>query len=530
MMSKILEFIKLYRLPILSGVLIGTSYAPFPAWALLFCYVPLWLFITEESRTLKEIFWGAWLTQFILSLIGFYWVTNVLHEFAHLPWPVAIFVLLIFCSLVHLYIPVAHLFSLSVKKKFRLSLGFTALILPLSLSLSEQYWPSIFPWHLGYSLISSHLPIYQFADIIGFLGLSLFVLLMNAWAFFWWKSTHRSKTQIAAWLGLFITLNIAGHFWGQAWVAPDSHIKAMIVQANIGNSEKVQAEHGHGYQDEIIGKFISLSKQGLQKHNSVDVLVWPETAVPHYMDEKFLSAYYPQKIIQALKDMNVSLITGAYSQEKIDSQSLVYNSMAFLNNQGQLSTPLYRKTHLLAYGEYLPFSETFPILRTWIPQVGNFGRGQGPASFDLSIKNQDIKWGPQICYEGLFPGFSRVLALSGADIFVNVTNDSWYGRSSETSQHMYMTFARAIENRRPLIRSTNTGVSSVILASGEILEKSPLFEEWVGAYDVPFLKNPPLTFYSKWGHLEGIAVVIILAMIIFLGRVLGTRNARSGRP
>ena len=108
----------------------------------------------------------------------------------------------------------------------------------------------------------------------------------------------------------------------------------------------------------------------------------------------------------------------------------------------------------------------------------------------------DFRLGPQICLESLYPKFSASMARQGAEIFSNVTNDSWFGRTFEPYQHMTMTLARAIENRRPLLRATNTGITTAVLADGTVLEKSPMGEEWVGFYNIPFQKNPDVVFYS----------------------------------
>jgi len=155
----------------------------------------------------------------------------------------------------------------------------------------------------------------------------------------------------------------------------------------------------------------------------------------------------------------------------------------------------YNKTLLLAFGEHIPFAEHFPFLKTWFKEVADFARGRGP-----SILNQgDIRLGAQICYESLFPTFSKSLADKGAHLIVNVTNDSWYGKSSEPYQHMYMTLARAIEFRRPLIRATNTGFTTAITAKGEIMTRSPLYVEWHHLYRVPYLEDPPVTFFQVYG-------------------------------
>jgi len=126
--------------------------------------------------------------------------------------------------------------------------------------------------------------------------------------------------------------------------------------------------------------------------------------------------------------------------------------------------------------------------------------------------------GPQVCYESLDPLFSSSLALKGADILVNVTNDSWFGPRFEPLQHLYMTLARGLETRRPMLRSTNTGISSAILADGTVLQLSPLYTRWAGLYDVKFQKNAPVTFYSRFGAWLPLALFVFLGLVVAMGR------------
>ena len=114
----------------------------------------------------------------------------------------------------------------------------------------------------------------------------------------------------------------------------------------------------------------------------------------------------------------------------------------------------------------------------------------------IAAGNQLIKYGPQICYEGLYPWFTVELAKKGAQIIGNVTNDSWFGEKFEPYQHLYMTLARAIEVRRPLIRATNTGITTGISAAGELFQRSPQNQEWEGSFEIPYMKNPPHTFFE----------------------------------
>src|SRR4051812_28335243 len=123
MMNKILSYFKRYSPGIISGVLVGTSYIPFPPWAILFCYLPLWYAVVQNPNELRKNFVMAWWTQFVLTLIGFHWIAYVSYVFGYMPWPLAGGVLLLFAACVHLYIPLAIVVSSYCRKRWRLSAG-----------------------------------------------------------------------------------------------------------------------------------------------------------------------------------------------------------------------------------------------------------------------------------------------------------------------------------------------------------------------------------------------------------------------
>lgn len=525
-----------YRGPLVSGFLIGTTYIPFPPWALLFCYVPLWIFLVQGEKTLKQIFFGAWITQIFLTMIGFHWIAYTAHEFAFFPWILSAVVLFLFAACIHLYIPLAALFSWWLKKKFSLSPVQNLFVLALSFSLAERFWPSIFPWYISYTLLWAKLPVYQLADLIGFEGLSSVILLFNAWMGAIWliqKKRPQAIAQLVALLFVFLALNGWGQLHKLEWDETDGQLRANVIQANIGNMEKVAAEKGRGFQSEIIQKFLNLSRESVAKFPDADLLIWPETAYPDYLDESFLRRKNQVDLIIGLTPLKLPLLTGAYSKDPasdIHRDQSTYNGLFLVNGEGRSFSSPYRKTYLLAFGEYLPFSEEFPMLLKIFPFISNFGRGLGPATLDLPERehpDQSVKIGGQICYEGLYPNFSRGLALKGADLMVNVTNDSWFGRPFEPNQHLYMTLARAIEVRRPLLRSTNTGISTGIKANGDILEKSPMHEEWIGQFTMPYRKKAGLTFFVRWGHWDWIFLILGIILIAMTARGNRARSRRS---
>jgi apolipoprotein N-acyltransferase len=535
MMKKCIQFFKQkakdFRWPILAGVLVGTSYIPFPPWALLFCYAPLWLFAVRDSKNWKQAFWGGWITQFILTLIGFHWIAYTAHEFGSLPWIVSILALLLFCAFMHIYIAAAVAIAVWARDRWKLSTVATLFLIPLLHSLFERTWPAIFQWNLGYTLLWAKIPAYNFADVIGFEGLSSLILLANAWLGFIWihqlSAKQKALKHLFILIGLFFGLAIAGVYHGAKWNETDRQVKITVAQGNIGNQEKIQAERGRAFQTDIISLFLRLSSEGVEKAPDTDLLLWPETAFPDYLDSAHRYRRYPEILAQGLRTIGKPLMTGAYSAEKDDTKGTIYyNALFLVDPEANLIDTPYRKTQLLAFGEYLPLSERFPILLKWVPWISNFGRGQGPDLLTLPKNGENIHFGAQICYEGLYPEFTRGLSEKGADVLVNVTNDSWFWQPSEPQQHLYMTLARGIEIRRPLVRSTNTGISTAILANGEVLQKSPLHEEWVGDFVIRYKKDAAQTLFVRFGHWDWI-ILLAAAMLIVLRGILNARSRRS---
>ncbi len=515
---------RLWLLPVLSGVLIGTSYIPFPPWASLFCFVPLWIFWQRQTR-LKNVFFGGLLTSFIFTLIGFNWVTYLLHEFAGLDWPVAVLGMVAFGLLAHLFVPVAGVLWFLGQRHFqwpeRLSLGLMALIT----TLCEAYSLTLFDWNFGYSWYSVNLPIYHWAEVVGFRGLSAATLLANLPLYFAWRNRKQGSGPklLAAVASGFLLLNLGGIWLKNRLPPPDAQVTALLVQGNIGSSDKLATELGKGYPKAIIKTYADLTDKALAATKAkADFALWPETAFPALLGEGFQSKDYPVALSEYLKSRQLALITGAYS---IDRPSrMITNSLFVLDRNGEIVPPHYSKTILLAFGEYIPGETIFPQIRDWLPPTGQFARGAGPTKL---LKLNGYAMGAQICYESLFPEFTRSLAELGAQFIVNATNDSWYGVWQEPYQHLLMTLARGVEFRRPVLRATNTGISAVSLASGEILERSPLHEEWASVYEIPYLKNPPATFYQRWFWLVPSLLWGTLALLIGIGRNSARKTGKA---
>lgn len=515
-----LNRIKPWLLPIFSGIFIGTSYIPFPPWASLFCFVPLWLFWSQQS-SLKQVLIGGFITSFIFTMIGFNWMAHLLHEFAHLPWIVSVFGLLIYGFIAHLFVPLTGALWFWVQHKLQCSARLSLYLMAIITVLCEAYSFTLFDWNFGYTWYGSNVPVYHWAEFVGFSGLSALTLLTNLPLLFAWQQRQQRSGKIIAGsvLIIFVLLNVGGMGLKARLPEPDSKLNVLMIQASIDNSDKMAAELGQGTR--ILDRYFNQTDEAFNRYKDrhIDFVLWPETAFPALLGEQFKNDPAPLALTEFLKQRQLALITGAYSVDEI--ARLPTNSLFVLNKNGEVVQPHYSKSILLAFGEYIPGEQWLPQIRKWLPATGHFARGAG-ASKLLSLN--DYKIGGQICYESLFPKFSRDLANLGAQFVVNVTNDSWYGTWQEPYQHFYMTLARGVEFRRPVLRVTNTGISAVSLASGEILEQSPIYQQWAGFYEVAYLKNPLSTFYQRWFWLMPVSQWGILVVLLLIGFIKKPKN------
>ena len=207
----------------------------------------------------------------------------------------------------------------------------------------------------------------------------------------------------------------------------------------------------------------------------------------------------------------------------------LYNTAMLLDSAGKVQGA-YDKTYLLLFGEYLPLADRFPILRKWIPEAGRFTPGETVEVFPFG--DHDI--GVMICYEDIIPAFGRKLAGKSPNLLINVTNDAWFGKTSEPYQHLVLALFRAIEHRLYLVRSTNTGVSAIIDPTGRIVAESDLDDPEVLLAEVALMDSE--TVYQSFGDV--FAHIALGASLLLFGlagiRDGGARRkakaAKGGRP
>ena len=527
---------------------------PFPPWAVFFCYVPLWIFASRQSR-IRPLLVGSWLCQFIATLIGFNWVAYTIREFGFFSWPLSILGLLAFASFANLHIPIALLFWFFAKKRwnrithtgYRLPLlcrfisqkiqlssicSFCVLVsLPLYSSLVMYYYPMIFQWNFGYTWFYAKWPAAQTAEIWGFQFINTITLFSNLFfyctlvqwrkhfpkkittfkkektkifslSFFythWLEWKKKIPKQIAVlfrsplsiWLILFICLNFYGQYLKNRWPLPNQKARVLVVQPNIENLSVSYKKSKKDPRPLALSQLIATTKNHFDEgHPPPDFILWPEGGYPYTIKYDMNKTDF---IHRQAKQWNSPIVLSATGQ----SPEGATNSIFVFNKNGQLVHAPYNKTILLAFGEYLPGEKWFPVEK-WFSYYGrSFKRGTGE---NKVIQLNGMNLGFQICYEGLFDLFTRDLSRKKAQILVNVTNDSWYGRWQQPYQHLYMTLSRSIEVRRPLIRGTNTGFSSFVSATGQVDNISTLNKSTSWIQEVPYHSTEKQTIFSSWGY------------------------------
>jgi apolipoprotein N-acyltransferase len=179
------------------------------------------------------------------------------------------------------------------------------------------------------------------------------------------------------------------------------------------------------------------------------------------------------------------------------------------------------------FGEYVPFGPLLSWVDKAVATIGEFGRGRERVVFDgpVDSSGEHARYSVLICYEGIFPALTRSFVAAGAELLLNISNDAWYGRTSAPYQHMAMAAVRAVENRVPLVRSTNSGISAVVDRSGRIRAQTSLFEEVAFTEVVDIGRGGSL--YAVVGDAFVILCLVLLVVLALLRRLNGAPNVRN---
>ena len=528
------HWIKTYApspLTLLSAILIVLSFPPFGYYPLLWIALLPWLIALDQAKSVKMAAKEGFWLGYGMSLGGFHWVAYVLTEFGGIPYSLGLVGLFLFATVCEPQFIVAAVIFKKMKKAPESSTSSLLQAMIPSLFFALAYtgidWllPKLFIDTLGHAFYAA--PYFRQIADIG--GASLITFLIIWFNFALWQILKASpKRNLSASLSFIlcsVTLGLGfiyGFFRYQQITLlqsqPTSGIQTAAIQANIGDFEKLAAERGiQGAGAHVIEEFTRLSREAMKHEPRPEVLLWPETAYPtSYRNSRTaLESYLEHQLESLLREIQVPILFGGYDTDHVHD----YNSFFFLSPNGDLQ--VYHKNILLLFGEYIPGADLFPFLRDAFPQVGNFGRGNGPEVLKVSStypgSNPHLKTllvQPAICYEILFPNFIREAAQKGSQAIFNITNDSWFGNWGEPQLHLALSTFRAIETRLPILRSTNTGISALILPNGEIQNQTDIGKQAILHTFIPTTQPIP-TLFKKWGDWLGpFTFILSLAFIL----------------
>jgi apolipoprotein N-acyltransferase len=284
-------------------------------------------------------------------------------------------------------------------------------------------------------------------------------------------------------------------------------LRVGVVQGNF----KQELKWEEGLREETLRTYLSLTDTAVQR--GAQLVVWPETAVPSfYQAEPELI----ERLRQFASDRDIHLIFGSPGYEIAGREILLYNRVYHLPPDG--SDEYYDKIMLVPFGEYVPLAGLLPFVDRMVPGEGEFARGTWGGPFKTPVPS-----GALICYEISIPSLGRREVRDGSLLLINVTNDAWFGRSWGPYQHLAVSAIRAIENRVPILRAANTGISAIIDSSGRIVKSIPLGERGVVVADIDAGREQ--TFYTRYGDW----IVILSAAVISVYFLLLFNSWRSRR-
>ena len=485
------------------GALQVLAFAPFGWFILAPCLlIPLlYGFLKSAPRTAAGygFCYGAG-----LFLAGTYWLYISIHVFGEAPLVLAIFLMVALVVIMGLYYAAAGWLIARLCEDQSARLLIVAPSVWVAIEWVRGWFLSGFPWmSLGYSQIDS--PLIGFAPVLGVYGLSLAVVFSAAGLLLAGIAHGRRRwvlvfAALIPWSAGLLLQNVQ---WTEE---AGPAVTATIVQGGIPQDRKWDADQ--------FRPTLTLYRNSIMQNPESQLIVWPEVAIPSVVDQVEDYIALLQTDILAHKQ---TLLFGILERDA--ARQKVFNSVVMLDGEGR---QVYRKRHLVPFGEYFPVPD---FVREWmrLMSLPNSDISPGNATQPLLQTRDGQKIAVAICYEDAYAS-EQLYALPEATVFVNVSNDAWFGDSIAPHQHLEIARMRAVEAGRPVIRATNTGISTFIAADGTLGGMAPQFRAATVTEDV--MPRRGLTPYARFGNAP--VVALVLAVIAwFGGRVYGARKNQS---
>jgi apolipoprotein N-acyltransferase len=301
--------------------------------------------------------------------------------------------------------------------------------------------------------------------------------------------------------------------WGSARLGSSDLLKAgaavrrAVIQGNIAQEDKWNP----ALRDAITDKYVAMTRRALAA--GATFIIWPESSTPFYFEHDLLRG---ATIRRLAREAGATLLIGSDQVEPVQAVAAMeqpdaryYNAAFLVQPDGQVGA-VYRKMHLVPFGEYVPLKNLLFFVGPIVEAVSAFSPGTDPVLLPVDGHVASTA----ICYEVIFPSLIRQFVDDGSELLTTITNDAWYGRSSAAYQHWEQASMRAIEQGRYLARAANTGISGFVDPYGRVVEKTDLFEEAIVVGELRFITDR--TIYGRIGDLVA-WLSLVVTMAAFAG-------------
>lgn len=490
-----------------------------------FLFIPFFAAV-DRAPTMRRAACLGWLMSIGYAAAASYWLPDAVHRYTGAPLVACWALLLLGAPLLQ-----PQLLALAlVRKDLGRDAPWLAAVAGAAAYVGVEWAvPRLLADTLAYGLHPSPW-LRQAADLVGARGLTLALLVANAAILEGlrrigerrWRSAVAPLAATAA--GLALVSAYGAWRVGTFRDAAGPTLKVALVQANLTDYAGLANRVG-SY--EAVRTILDTHYELSAGAKDVDLLVWPETVYPTTFGaaQSEEGAAFDAEIAAFTRARGVPLVFGAYDRDASDAE---YNAAFLLEARALDRAAVYRKTQLFPLTEWVPEALDSEAFRQSFPWAGTWKRGPGPRTETLVIAGKPTKLAPLICYDALFPGHVTEAARGGAELLVTLSNDAWFARSAGPRLHLIASAFRSIETRLPQARATNSGISALIDATGEIVgaTRDDQREVLVGALTIRGASTSPFVRLGDWTGPMGLALAFALVGTRTWRLRSGTRDAR----
>ncbi|HJV33726.1 apolipoprotein N-acyltransferase [Geomonas sp.] len=498
---------------VLGGIFLFLGYVGFDQFYLEWVFLVPVLWAIRDQRPGRAFLIG-WLAGIVGHTGGFYWIVEMFRQFAGAPWPIGVLALLLLAA-------ANGVIFATWAWGTRLIVGATGWsvvwVAPVLWTALEKLWPELFPNYLGASQYKLSL-LTQIADLTGILGVSFLVVYVNATIYAVAASWFASRRLPWRTVAIFAITMVAVLGYGgfrirevEREMAAASKMTVGLIQTNRGAADNYLEPEAKLREYQELSRKVAVER-------SPDLIVWPEGVCLLGITTR------EGRLPEALTGQTgTPMLMGAcLEQSGIQGKSL--SNSALLTDASGRILGSYDKSILVPFGEYIPFGDLFPILYSWSPYTSRFRPGVSVEPLTLAGHPLSVS----ICYEDIFPAQIRKLMHGGGnnripEALFNLTNDSWYGNSSEPMEHLALATFRSIEHRRELVRVTNTGISAFVDPVGRITGRTGVWTREVLVGTLPLMKGKTV-YYLLGDWLGWLCAAASLAGLAWAWRLTRARR------